>query len=234
MVRCHCEEASTMGLTWQSHGAKRLELSHPAELASRIGRFALAITLQSSYFEPRTDAHSPNRPVVRYFFLWSIITLLLLLCLTPAQAEESWPEGLKEAASKRLSVLQVREFEIRDSTLLDPQGVIPANIFDRTSHKCHEGSGQQYRRFGEPVYLGLGDEGIHLVQTAIQVFYRQGVDLKGLYDQPWKQGTDMAFQISFDQSDGKWNAVLERELIQMDEIPSGMPGGIKEGGHPGQ
>jgi len=173
-------------------------------------------------------------PDTRHLISWVNVALMFLLCLTPAQAEPLWPEGLKEAASKRLSVLQVREFEIRDSTMLDPQGVIPANIFDRTSHKCHEGSGQQYRQFGEPVYIGPGEDGKYLVQTLIQVFYRQGADLGTLYEQPWKQGTDMAFQISFDPSDGKWEAVLERELIQMDEIPSGMPGGIKEGGHPGQ
>jgi len=114
--------------------------------------------------------------------------------------------------------------------MLNPMGIVPANIFDRASHKCHEGSGQQYRRFGEPVYVGRSDDGSFLVQTTIQIYYRQGADLSTLFEQPWKQGTDMAFQVSFDQSQGGWKAVLERELIQMDEIPPGM----KEGGYPNQ
>ena len=167
---------------------------------------------------------------MRYFFLWSIITVLLLLCPTLVQAEEPWPEGLEAAAVNHLSGLQTREYGVRDSTMLNPLAVIPANIFDRTSHKCHEGSGQQYRVFSEPLYKGLGENGTHLVQTTIEVFYRQGVDLTALYDQPWKQGTEMAFQVTFEGTADGWKAVLERELIQMDEIPPVM----KEGGHTGQ
>jgi hypothetical protein len=158
------------------------------------------------------------------------LTLTLSLYFKEAGAGERWPEGLKEAAAIHLSSLQTREFGIRDSTMLNPMGIVPANIFDRASHKCHEGSGQQYRRFGEPVYAGRSDDGSFLVQTTIQIFYRQGAGLSTLFEQPWKQGTDMAFQVSFDQFRGGWKVVLERELIQMDEIPPGM----KEGGYPNQ
>lgn len=158
------------------------------------------------------------------------IALGFLFCFSQARAAEPWPEGLKEAAAIHLSALQAREFRIRDSTMLNPVRIVPASIFDRASHRCHEGSGQQYRLFGEPAYIGRGDDGMFLVQTTIQVFYRQGADLAVLYEQPWKQGTDMAFQVSFEQAVDGWKAVLARELIQMDEITPE----TKRGEQPGQ
>lgn len=216
-----------MRLARQSHGAKRPERPYPEKLDSRIVRFAWAITPQSLCFEPRTGAGSPSRSVGRCFLILTV-TLTFLTGFCRAQAAEPWPEGLKEAASSHLADLQARELKIRDSSMLEPLGVVPANIFDRASHKCHEGSGQQYRQFGQPVYIGRGDDGVHLVQTAIQVFYRQGAGLAELYEQPWRTGTDMVFQISFHRKPGGWQAVLERELIDMDQVPRD----VKESGHP--
>lgn len=163
----------------------------------------------------RTMEAGPFRTIVCLMFAG-------LLLISRVEAGETWPEGLKDAAVAHFMTLQAKEWRIRDSTGRESLGIVPANVFDRATHRCHRASGQQYRLFESPVFIGQSDDGVFLVQATVQIYYRQAIDLPSLYDQPWKRGSDMVFQVGFEHTEGIWKPDKGRELI--DGIGQGRTG----------
>jgi hypothetical protein len=129
--------------------------------------------------------------------------------------EGKCPSGLLEDAQFYRTTLQDVQWAVRDSPAGAARGVVETVQFDRRSHACHEGPGQAYREFGEPVCLPANSEGRVPVRFAYRLFYRQAMTLDALFKKDWKQGSDGAIEVEFEADGGRWIAVGKRELLDV-------------------
>lgn len=129
------------------------------------------------------------------------------------------PEELRGAAAKHREEMQAREYAVRDSRRENPLRVEPTQIFDLVSHECHSGRAQMWRVFGEPGCFLSEQPGLYRVQYPYVLFFRRAVEEEKLFKEEWKEGSDGSWQVTFEKIDSGWNAVGQREVLDLSRPP---------------
>lgn len=147
----------------------------------------------------------------------SLLSAILLATGFAHAGEPGWecPIDLKRAALTHRAAMQAKEVEVREARLPALARVEPTEIFDLAAHECHTGRAQMWRLYGEPSCAPASEKGVFAVTYPYGLQYRRALDETALAAQPWKEGSEGLWRVTFELREGEWSPLGQREVLDL-------------------